>query len=77
MSTTQSNKGLIVSYIDKGGKLQFALALYIDQKPQFANFGKVFLRLLDEEFNPMKSGEGKNLIAVKHKKELTQVGFQD
>lgn len=77
MSTTNSNKGIIFEYKKRDGTTQNALALYSDQRPEFSKYGKVFLRLLDEEFNQKKDGAGKNLVGLKHKDDLKHLGFQD
>lgn len=52
-----------------------AVALNDEQDSQFSDYGKVFLRLLDDDYSFKKTREGKGIIAVKNGDELIQIGF--
>lgn len=71
------SKGVIFKYIDRNGDVVKAVALHSDQKPEFSNYRKVFLRILNDDDTFKKTKEGKNIIAVKNGSDLIQVGFLD
>lgn len=43
------SKGVIFKYIDRNGDVVKAVALHSDQKPEFSNYRKVFLRILNDD----------------------------
>lgn len=61
--------------MDKNGVTVKAVALSDEQDSQFSDYGKVFLRLLDDDYSFKKTREGKGIIAVKNGDELIQIGF--
>lgn len=69
------SKGVIFKYMDKNGVTVKAVALNDEQDSQFSDYGKVFLRLLDDDYSFKKTREGKGIIAVKNGNELIQIGF--
>ena len=69
------SKGVIFKYMDKNGVTVKAVALNDEQDSQFSDYGKVFLRLLDDDYSFKKTREGKGSIAVKNGDELIQIGF--
>lgn len=71
------SKGVIFKYTDRNGNVVKAVALYSDQKSEFSNYRKVFLRILNDDDTFKKTKEGKNIIAVKNGSDLIQVGFLD
>ena len=71
------SKGVIFKYVDKNGVTVNAVALNDEQHSQFYNYGKMFLRILDDDYNFKKTEEGKGIIAVKNGDELIQIGFWD
>ncbi len=72
----KNNKGIIVKYKNSEGRWQKAKVLYADQKPEFSNFQRVFVRLIDDDFED-KIIDGKKVIGVKHEAELKLIGFID
>lgn len=71
------SKGVIFKYKDKDGVTVKAVALNDEQHSQFSDYGKVFLRVLDDDDNFKKTEDGKWIIAVKNGNELIQIGFWD
>ena len=71
------SKGVIFKYKDKDGVTVKAVALNDEQHSQFSAYGKVFLRVLDDDYNFKKTEDGKWIIAVKNGNELIQIGFWD
>lgn len=72
------SKGVIFKYKGKDGKIVKAVALNNEQSPCYSNHGKVFLRILDDDYNFKKTEEGKGIVAVKNMgNELIQIGFWD
>lgn len=71
------NKGVIFKYTDRNGNVVKAVALHSDQKPEFSNYRKVFLRILNDDDTFKKTEEGKDIIAVKNGSDLIQIGFWD
>ena len=69
------SKGVIFKYMDKNGVTVKAVALNDEQDSQFSDYGKVFLRLLEDDYSFKKTREGKGIIAVKNGDELIQIGF--
>lgn len=69
------SKGVIFKYMDKNGVTVKAVALNDEQDSLFSDYGKVFLRLLDDDYSFKKTREGKGIIAVKNGDELIQIGF--
>lgn len=69
------SKGVIFKYMDKNGVTVKAVALNDEQDSQFSDYGKMFLRLLDDDYSFKKTREGKGIIAVKNGDELIQIGF--
>lgn len=69
------SKSVIFKYMDKNGVTVKAVALNDEQDSQFSDYGKVFLRLLDDDYSFKKTREGKGIIAVKNGDELIQIGF--
>lgn len=69
------SKGVIFKYMDKNGVTVKSVALNDEQDSQFSDYGKVFLRLLDDDYSFKKTREGKGIIAVKNGDELIQIGF--
>lgn len=71
------SKGIIYKYIDKKGETVRAVALNDEQHSQFSDYGKVFLRVLNDDYDFKKNGEGKNIIAVKNHLDLVRIGYFD
>lgn len=71
------SKGVIFKYVDKNGVTVKAVALNNEQHSQFSDYGKVFLRVLNEDLTFKTTDEGKGIIAVKNGDELIQIGFWD
>lgn len=71
------SKGIIFQYENKNGEIVKAVALNDEQRTQFSDYGKVFLRILSDDYTFKKTEEGKDIIAVKNSNELTQIGFWD
>ena len=71
------SKGVIYRYVDKNGVTVKAVALNNEQHSQFSDYGKVFLRILNDDYTFKKTEEGKGVIAVKNGDELIQIGFWD
>ena len=69
------SKSVIFKYMDKNGVTVKAVALNDEQDSQFSDYGKVFLRLLDDDYSFKKTREGKGIIAVKNGDELIPIGF--
>ena len=69
------SKGVIFKYMDKNGVTVKAVALNDEQDSQFSDYGKVFLRLLDDDYSFKKTREGIGIIAVKNGDEVIQIGF--
>jgi len=69
--------GIYVEYTTKKGTTQKGIVVYKDQKPEFSNYLKVFIRLCDEKFKPIKNEAGKALISIKHQTEVKVIGFID
>ena len=70
------NPGIIYDLGD--GK--YGLALNKDQKPEFKNYGKVFMRQFTDILCTIKHTDpatGKQYVTLKHITEIRQVGFQD
>ena len=71
------SKGIIFKYKDKNGAIVKAVALNDEQHSNFSNYGKVFLRILNDDYTFKKTEEGKGIIALKNGNELIQTGFWD
>ncbi|TGY38243.1 hypothetical protein [Bacteroides caecimuris] len=71
------SKGVIFKYKSKDGEVVKAVALNDEQHSQFSDYGKVFLRILNDDYTFKKTEEGKEIIAVKNGNELIQIGFWD
>lgn len=71
------SKGIIYKYTDKEGETVRAVALNDEQHSQFSDYGKVFLRVLNDDYDFKKTGEGKNIIAVKNQSNLIRIGYWD
>lgn len=70
-------KGIIYKYVDKDGQTVKAVALSDEQESCFSDFGKAFLRILDDDYDFKKTEEGKGIIAVKNYSDLKRIGFWD
>lgn len=77
LKTIKMSKGVIFKYVDKNGVTVKAVALNDEQHSQFSDHGKVFLRILNDDYTFKKTEEGKGIIAVKNGDELIQIGFWD
>lgn len=75
-STVYPNVGH-VKYVDRSGVTVKAVSLDDEQHSKFTDYGKVFLRILDDDYNFKKTEEGKFIVAVKDVNELIQIGFLD
>lgn len=71
------SKEVIFKYKSKDGEVVKAVALNDEQHSQFSDYGKVFLRILNDDYTFKKTEEGKGIIAVKNGNELIQIGFWD
>ena len=71
------SKRVIFRYVDKNGVTGKAVALNNEQHSQFSDYGKVFRRILNDDYTFKKTEEGKGVIAVKNGDELIQIGFWD
>ena len=71
-----SKSGKIVSYVDKSGATQLAIAQHADQTKDLFRQQKSYLRLVNADFSPMMK-EGKELITIKSWSLLTPVGHID
>ena len=69
------SKGIIFKYMNEKWETVKAVAVNDEQKPCYSNYGKVFLRVVDDDYNFKKTEEGKGIIAVKNVSDLTQIGF--
>lgn len=74
---TKKTPGRLVSFATKDGKLQKAIAYNHEQAAEFSNVKKVFIRYIDDNFNPQKDEHGKNLVGLKDAEKLTVIGFVD
>lgn len=70
-------KGIIYKYINKEGETAKAVALYDEQKSCYSDCGKAFLRVLNDDYDFKKTGEGKNIVAVKNHSDLIRIGHWD
>lgn len=69
--------GSYVKYTDKAGKVQRGIAYNDEQSPEFKNVNRVFIRLIDDNFQPKLDENGKKIIALKFSSEITVCGFVD
>lgn len=67
--------GMIVEYETPEGK-QKGIAYRVDQKPEFSNYKKVFLREVNDDFTP-KMKDGKKVVSLKHESQLKIIGYID
>lgn len=73
---SKDNKGMIMTYLDKDGKLQHCEMRYNDQHLTFGRTNKAFVRLLDDKLGPvMEQGNRVNKIVLFEK--LTRIGLID
>jgi hypothetical protein len=68
------SKGIIYKYTDNEGETVKAVALNDEQSFHFSDYRKVFLRILNDDYDFKKTSEGKNIIAVKNHSDLTRIG---
>lgn len=71
------DKGIIYKYINKEGETVRAVALYDEQKSCYSDCGKVFLRVLNNDYDFKKTEEGKNIVTVKNHSDLIRIGHWD
>lgn len=71
------SKGVIFKYKSKNGEMVKAVAFNKEQDSCFSDHGKVFLRILNDDFTFKKTEDGKDIISVKNGDELIQTGFWD
>lgn len=71
------SKGIIFQYANKNGEIVKAVALNDEQHSEFSDYGKVFLRVLNDDYTFKKTEKGKGIIALKNSNELIQIGFWD
>ena len=71
------SKGIIFQYENKNGEIVKAVALNDEQHSEFSDYGKIFLRILNDDYTFKKTEEGKGIIALKNSNELIQIGFWD
>lgn len=72
----KQGQGTIVQYEQKDGTIQKALMRPGDQKKEFSDYRKVFLRLLNDDLT-VKETNGKRVIALIDAQRLKQIGFLD
>lgn len=73
---SKDNKGMIMTFPDKEGKIQHCEMLYADQHMTLGRTHKAFVRLLDANLSPvMEQGNRVNKIVLFEK--LTRIGFID
>lgn len=70
--TEGKRKGTIYTFINKKNETIRAVAFDDEQESTFSDFGKVFLRILDDENNLKKTDKGESIVSVKNKNELTK-----
>lgn len=70
--TKGKRKGTIYTFINKKNETVRAVAFDDEQESNFSDFGKVFLRILDNENNLKKTDKGESIVSVKNKNELTK-----
>jgi hypothetical protein len=72
--------GMIVEWENAEGEnpegKQKGIAYRSDQRPEFSNFKKVFIRLVNDDFT-QKTKDGKKLIGLKHESQLKIIGYID
>lgn len=71
------SKGVIFKYKNKDGEIVKAVALNDEQESCYSDHGKMFLRILDDDYNFKKAEDGRGFFAVKNGNELMQIGFWD
>lgn len=69
------SKGIICKYTDNERETVKAVAFNDEQSSHFSDYGKVFLRILNDDYDFKKTSEGKNIIAVKDHSDLTSIGI--
>ena len=69
--------GKLVRYTKKDGGVQMAIAYNDKQHPEFIKAKKVFLNLIDENYNQMVDGGGKNITGLKDISLVTVIGMVD
>ena len=70
------NPATIVTYITKSGAEQKGLVYTSDQRAEYSTYGKVFIRLVNDDFSEKMEGK-KKVIAIKNFCDLKVIGFQD
>ncbi len=71
------NSGILYKYVNKDGQIQKAKALHMEQTPNFTDYDKLFLRLLNDDLSDKTNNKGQKMISVRHIDEVTQVGYTD
>ena len=68
-------RGAIFQYTTKTGEIVKGLAYYEDQDPIFSLYDKVFLQLINDDFTPKVTTDGKEIIAIVSHCDLTLIGL--
>jgi hypothetical protein len=70
--------GVIVTFVTREtGKVQKAILRNADQTASLKAQGRAFLRLVDDDLEPLKDAVGKRLISIKPLNILKTIGFID
>jgi hypothetical protein len=70
--------GVIVTFVTREtGKVQKAILRNADQTALLKAQGRAFLRLVDDDLEPLKDAVGKRLISIKPLNILKTIGFID
>lgn len=69
--------GCLVQFKNSKGELRKGIALHKEQRAAFANHGKSFIRLVNDDFEPLLDDNGKKLVSVKNSDECIIIGYID
>lgn len=70
-----SKTGIVFEYETPVGK-QKGIAYHDEQKPEYSDHDKVFLRLINDDFSS-KHSNGKQIISLRNRTELKIIGYID
>ncbi len=70
-------RGYYVEWTAADGHRQKGQVNYDEQKPEFKNFKKLFVRLVNDDFTPRLGDGGKKEIGVKNFTDCKIIGYFD
>ena len=73
----RGNPGKLVKWTNKDNQECLGIAYNSDQRPEFFNVKKIYVRHIDKSYQVLKDADGKRIVGLYAADKLTVIGHVD